>query len=127
MVILQALVLVIILFWNKNCYSNNMYIVLYSFKVKSGEVKNFIESWTELTNLIFKHEGSLGSRLHKRSPLEYVAYAQWPTKDIFESSGGNLPEKANKYRDLMRVSCNDIEVTHKFEVVKDLLVNKIYE
>ena len=48
-------------------------------------------------------------------------------KNKFESSGENLPEKANEYRDLMRVSCEEIEVISKAEVVKDLLADKLYD
>ena len=98
-----------------------MYVVLYSFKVKPKQVDAFIEGWKGLTNLIYQYEGSLGSRLHKKEPLEYIAYAQWPSKDIFENSGGSLPKEANSFRDLMRASCEAIEVIDKLEVVEDLL------
>ena len=39
-----------------------------------------------MTNLIKLHEGSLGSRLHKQKELHYIAYAQWPSKEIFDNS-----------------------------------------
>ena len=104
-----------------------MYAVFYSFKVKPKQVINFIKGWQGLTDLIYQYEGSLGSRLHKKGRLEYIAYAQWPSKNKFESFGENLPEKANEYRDLMRVSCEEIEVISKAEVVKDLLADKLYD
>ena len=53
-----------------------MYIVIYEFKVKENYDHKFIDSWKILTNLIQKHEGSLGSRLHKQKDLHYMAYAQ---------------------------------------------------
>ena len=98
-----------------------MYIVLYNFAVKPDKEKQFIESWKGFTNLIYKHEGSLGSRLHKKDQLNFIAYAQWPSKDKFDNSGGNLPEEADNFRDLMRASCETIEVLHELEVVEDLL------
>jgi heme-degrading monooxygenase HmoA len=104
-----------------------MYIVLYSFKVKPKEEENFIKGWKGLTALIYKHEGSLGSRLHKTDTINYIAYAQWPSKDKFENSGGNLPELANEFRDLMRSSCSKVEVISKAEVVEDLLADKLYD
>ncbi len=104
-----------------------MYAVFYLFKVKPKQVKNFIKGRQGLTDLIYQYEGSLGSRLHKKGPFEYMPYAQWPSKNKFESSGENLPEKANEYRDLMRVSCEEIEVISKAEVVKDLLADKLYD
>ena len=104
-----------------------MYVVLYSFQVKPHQEENFIKGWKGLTALIYQYEGSLGSRLHKKETLEYMAYAQWPSKNKFESSGGNLPEKADEYRNLMRSSCSKIEVISNAEVVKDLLADKLYD
>ncbi|WP_282122615.1 antibiotic biosynthesis monooxygenase family protein [Algibacter mikhailovii] len=105
-----------------------MYVVLYSFQVKPQQEESFLKGWKGLTALIYKHEGSLGSRLHKEDTLEYIAYAQWPSKDQFDNSGGNLPkEQADKFRGLMRKSCSKIEILHKFEVVEDLLADKIYD
>ena len=101
-----------------------MYVVIYFFKVKPNQEKGFVESWKGLTTLIYKHEGSLGSRLHKKEKQQYIAYAQWPSKSNFENSGKNLPEEANRYRDLMRKHCVKIEVLHKLEVVEDLLMQK---
>ena len=104
-----------------------MYIVLYSFKLKPNKTLDFIKGWEGLTTLIYQYEGSLGSRLHKKDTLDYIAYAQWPSKDIFDNSGKNLPEKANEYRDLMRSSCEEIEIISKAEMVKDLLSDKLYD
>ena len=53
-----------------------MYVVMYSFQIKPHQEQNFIESWKGLTALIYKYEGSLGSRLHKQKPQNYIAYAQ---------------------------------------------------
>ncbi|WP_406685361.1 antibiotic biosynthesis monooxygenase [Seonamhaeicola sp. MEBiC1930] len=98
-----------------------MYIVVYAFRVKPNQERTFIESWRALTKLIYKNEGSLGSRLHKKETLQYIAYAQWPSEIVFEESGGNLPDEANQYRDVMRASCEEIKVLEKLEVVEDLL------
>ncbi|MEC3906343.1 antibiotic biosynthesis monooxygenase [Tamlana sp. 2201CG12-4] len=98
-----------------------MYIVLYSFVVKSNREKEFVQSWKALTELIYKHEGSLGSRLHKEADQHYIAYAQWPDKSKFENSGHNLPDEAEFFRKLMRESCKKIEIVKKLEVVDDKL------
>lgn len=98
-----------------------MYVVLYLFVVKSNQVDTFIKGWKGLTNLIYQYEGSLGSRLHKKTHLEYIAYAQWPSKEMFDNSGGNLPKEGDEYRDLMRASCSKIEIMTKVEVVENLL------
>ena len=99
-----------------------MYIVLYIFKVKPNQEKQFIASWKGLTNLIYKYEGSLGSKLHINENQDYIAYAQWPDKSTFEKSGKNLPDEANNYRDSMRASREKIEVLHKMEIIEDMLI-----
>ncbi len=104
-----------------------MYSVMYAFKVKPGFEKQFVESWSGLTALIYKHEGSLGSRLHKTCDLEYMAYAQWPNKARFNATHNNLPDTAIVYRDKMRASCDTVDIVYQFEVVEDLLHNSVYE
>jgi heme-degrading monooxygenase HmoA len=98
-----------------------MYIVIYEFKVKENNAQKFIDSWTAMTNLLKLHEGSLGSRLHKQKELHYMAYAQWPSKEIFDNSGKNLSENVSEIRKIMKNSCEVIKVLHYLEVVEDLL------
>lgn len=98
-----------------------MYVVMYAFKVKPNQEDKFIEAWQGLTSLIYKHEGSLGSRLHKKDTLQYIAYAQWPNQSTFDNAGRNLPKEANHYRDEMKAACENFEVLEKLEVVEDLL------
>ena len=98
-----------------------MYIVLYKIIIKPNQEEEFIQAWKELTSLIYKYEGSLGSRLHKKDALNFFAYAQWPDKNTFDNAGGNLPEDANHFRDIMKGSCEKFEVLEKFEIIEDLL------
>lgn len=103
-----------------------MYIVLYAFEVKNNCEDKFIAGWKGLTRLIYKFEGSLGSRLHKQSKLNYVAYAQWPDKNSFDNSGNNLPQvEAKKYKTMMTSACDSINIINKFEVIEDLLKTTI--
>ncbi|WP_299363848.1 antibiotic biosynthesis monooxygenase [Winogradskyella sp.] len=101
-----------------------MYIILYTFNVIPNKEDDFIEGWKGLTEFIYKHEGSLGSRLHKSDEHNYLAYAQWPDKATFENSSGNLPVQAEHFRSLMRASCNTIDILNKLDVVEDLLKEK---
>jgi hypothetical protein len=62
-----------------------VYCVIYEFKVKPSKTGEFESSWSAFTDAIYRVCGSRGSRLHKtEDPLIYVAYAQWPSKEIFE-------------------------------------------
>lgn len=102
-----------------------MFTVIYSFKIKINKEVTFEKAWGELTTLIYEYEGSLGSRLHKKSDKHYIAYAQWPDKETWENSGGNLPKESLAVRERMKNSCEEIEVLYKLEVVEDLLKTKI--
>lgn len=100
-----------------------MFCVLYRFKVKSGKVAEFKRSWIAMTELLHDHAHSLGSRLHKKNELEYIAYAQWPDRHTFENATDQTPVEAENVRKLMRESCEEIEVLMKLEAEIDLLKN----
>jgi len=101
-----------------------MFTVIYLFKIKSDTEQNFVKYWKELTVLITKYEGGLGSRLHKKNEQDFIGYAQWPTKKIWKNSGGNLPNIANEIRKGMRACCESVETLYELDVVEDLLIEK---
>ncbi len=104
-----------------------MFTVIYSFKVRPAQCDVFEESWNQLTALIYKYEGSLGSRLHKAivqnesESIQYIAYAQWPSRQLWENSGGKLPKEADAIRSTMKNACKNIETLYELDVVNDLL------
>jgi heme-degrading monooxygenase HmoA len=98
-----------------------MFSVIYSFQVKPGCIQKFETAWRNMTVLIREYEGSLGSRLHKQDKLHYMAYAQWPDRDTWKNSGGNLPEISKNISKTMKESCVKIETLFELEVVDDLL------
>ncbi len=104
-----------------------MHIVIYSFHVREGKQTQFEHAWKTLTDLIYKYEGSLGSRLHRKDEQHYIAYAQWPSKQLFENAGSKLPPEADGVRKTMRESCLEIQTLHELALVDDLLADSIYE
>lgn len=102
-----------------------MFAVIYEFKIKSENLTEvFIQNWKQMTRLIAKYENGLGSRLHKKDELTYIAYAQWPDQKTFETSGSHLPNEANAIRKAMRDCCEHITVMHKLQMTEDLLVKR---
>lgn len=98
-----------------------MFTVIYSFKVKPDRVQVFEKAWRGMTILISNYENSLGSRLHKQSNINYIAYAQWPDKNTWKNSGSKLPESSKDLRETMKESCEKIDILFELEVVDDLL------
>ncbi|MFT4752613.1 MAG: heme-degrading monooxygenase HmoA [Salibacteraceae bacterium] len=104
-----------------------MFTVIYKMKVKQGCDKDFIRGWKSLTKFIYEYEGSLGSRLHKLEEGHYLAYAQWPSKEVFSNAGDNLPEIAHESRKLMKDSCEKITTGYEMQVVTDLFEKKPFQ
>ncbi|MBD2782169.1 antibiotic biosynthesis monooxygenase family protein [Xenorhabdus szentirmaii] len=75
-----------------------MFIAIYRFKVYPGMEETFVKAWKKRTEGIYLLSGSLGSRLHKDKSGDYIGYAQWPTKEQWQSlwpkliDSGDYPE-----------------------------------
>jgi heme-degrading monooxygenase HmoA len=104
----------------------NRFTALYSFQVASGKEAQFEEAWEGLTRLIYEHEGSYGSRLHKTAQGLYIGYAQWPSREQWRNAGGKLPPEAKALRERMRGACTQIKTLHEMEVVCDLLREDVF-
>jgi hypothetical protein len=63
-----------------------MLIVEIEFYILEGKDREFREAWTVTTDYIYKHFGSLGSRLCKADANKYIAYAQWPDLETYEKN-----------------------------------------
>lgn len=101
-----------------------MFCVVYEFKVKAGQAHEFERSWSDFTEAIYRVCGSLGSRLHKTTdPLIYVAYAQWPSKEIFERK---IPQESYRpeewsQREVMTKTLENSKKVYELEVHDDHL------
>lgn len=104
-----------------------MFTIIYTFKILPGKTKDFIYNWEELTKLIYQNQGSYGSRLHKISDLNYLAYAKWPSKAVWNNCGKNLPEIAQEFSKNMKAACQSSTTDYELEIVSDLLANNQFE
>ena len=101
-----------------------MFCVVYQIRIKKShltQIDDFIQAWVDMTNFIKQYEGGLGSRLHQVSQTEYLAYAQWPSRETWEKSGNNLPKEARIARETMRSCYESFEAIHTMDMVEDLL------
>lgn len=105
-----------------------MFCVIYRFKVKDGLDAQLIDPWEELTELIYHHCGSLGSKLHtSQNANEYIAYAQWPSREAWEADGSaEFKTLASAPRQLMRDACDEIETLFELSPISDMLKNQPY-
>lgn len=84
----------------------NMFVALYRWRLKPGKEEQFREAWSQVTLAIRERCGSLGSRLHRCEDGSWVAYAQWPSKDLWEKDCA-LGEAAVAARQRMRESVEE--------------------
>ena len=102
-----------------------MFCAVYRMIVKPGMTDQFVTAWTERTKQIYQHCGSLGSRLHGVSEQEFIAYAQWPSREQWINF--SVPESVDQsYGNQMRESCALIETIYELEVIADLLTCEPY-
>lgn len=75
-----------------------MFIALYRWKLKAGKEQQFRAAWSQVTLAIRENCGSLGSRLHQAEDGTWAAYAQWPTKAMWQKDRTLDAEKLNSNR-----------------------------
>lgn len=104
-----------------------MLSVVLEFDVIEGKEKDFIEAWTESTKVIYENFGSLGSRLHKSEHGPYIAYAQWPSSEVYEKSS-EWPEHLVFFRNRMRsmLKTGQPKLLYKLITEVDFLKNEVH-
>jgi hypothetical protein len=101
-----------------------MYCVVYRFQLSAPSSKTearFIETWSGITEYLKRECDALGSRLHQGDNGVFFAYAQWPSKTVFEASAAHTPklefvEMRLDWADL----CEPSEVIFAGELLADL-------
>jgi hypothetical protein len=98
-----------------------MYCILLEFRPTAKKEKEFLNAWKALTEYIYHNDGSQGSRIHLSESGKYIAYAQWPTKDVYENVAGT--EEGSRLRENMIGFLQDdgVRVLEKLDVLEDLL------
>jgi quinol monooxygenase YgiN len=98
-----------------------MFCVLYKFTVKPGCTDQFHHHWTAVTQWYYRNAGSLGSRLHRASTGEFIAYAQWASRAQWEQQRERVDAELQAHRQAMREACEQIEVLYELEMTDDYL------
>ena len=97
-----------------------MFSVIYQFVVKAGCEEQFVQAWEQRTEEIKIAHGGLGSRLHRTSSGAWLAYAQWPSRDMWKSAGNSgIVTPASM---AMKEALLSSETIFELDVVSDLLV-----
>lgn len=104
-----------------------MLAVLLEFNVKPGAETEFVKYWEKTTQIIYQNFGSLGSKLHKSERGLYVAYAQWPSLDVYESEHLWSKEESLVREKMLATLVNGKpSVIHRLSLVSDLTKEKTF-
>jgi heme-degrading monooxygenase HmoA len=84
-----------------------VFVAIYCWRIKPGTEEQFREGWRRVTETLYRHQGSLGSRLHRNFDGTWVAYAQWPDRKHWEKTQKAGAESAKEGLQMMRDSLED--------------------
>lgn len=107
------------------------YGVAYRFRLKSDTglpldlaEDMFVQIWTELTDDFKDNHGALGSVLHRTSPGQFHAYAQWPDVATRDAAADALPDtRIMALRMKWAELCEPSEVVFEGNVKRDRLAH----
>lgn len=102
--------------------AEGLFVAIYRWRLKPGKEQEFRDGWSGLTRLIFANQGSFGSRLHKSEDGTWLAYAQWPSKELWDRVSLSSAE-AQAYRALMRGAVEEDFPDILLTVTDDLLAD----
>jgi len=69
------------------------FAVVYRWKVRPDGHAEFVAAWREATRA-FRTIGALGSRLHRSDSGDFYAYAEWPSREMWQNAQSRLPVDA---------------------------------
>lgn len=96
-----------------------MFAVIYKFKIKAGMESRFEIAWAEMTVEFRDVHGGLGSCLHRDDSGNFIAYARWPNRHLWETEKTILNVNAmNEMKECIEQSFPATPL----EIIDDLLV-----
>jgi heme-degrading monooxygenase HmoA len=99
-----------------------MFVVVYRFRVREGSEELFQQAWEKRTHEIAERNGGLGSRLHRTEDGAFIAYAQWPSREVWQEAGKDTADT-----DARRAVADTLvgaEVVFEMDVIQDLLLGR---
>lgn len=97
-----------------------MFAVLYKWTLKKGSEAKFVDAWEEVTAELSTRWETQGSRLHRTQEGDWIAYAQWPSREKWEeASQATFVKSAARVE--MAAAVESGEILMSMDIVKDLL------
>ncbi|MFN8548742.1 MAG: antibiotic biosynthesis monooxygenase [Candidatus Eisenbacteria bacterium] len=97
------------------------FTVLYRWRLHPGMEASFVIAWSRITELLLRHRGSRGSRLHRGADGLWYGYAQWPSAEARErafAAGSVDPDAGAAMRAAIAESLPEVAL----EIMADYIV-----
>ena len=96
------------------------FVAIYRWRVHPEKREQFQRAWFAVTQSIKADRGGLGSRLHQADDGTFVAYAQWPNREMWlaMSKLASVNPEASKQ---MREAIEEILPSLYLDPISDLL------
>lgn len=98
-----------------------MFCLIYKFWVNPGQEELFREGWRSVTAAVRQRCGSLGARLHNCDDGSWVAYAQWPSRELWIIGEEAINEWMQGVQWDEKCLAKPIELLMELEMTDDLL------
>lgn len=99
-----------------------MFIAVYEFEIREGTETEFRRAWLDVTKAIYRHCGSLGSRLQTSDRQNIlIGYAQWPSREQWEKDHEIDDASYQSARGEMRNCLVQSKTVYQLEVSDDYL------
>jgi heme-degrading monooxygenase HmoA len=107
-----------------------VFVAIYCWRIKPGTEDQFREGWRRVTETLYRHQGSLGSRLHRNFDGAWIGYAQWPDRKHWEKAREAAADSIKDGLQMMRDSVEDSAAfdtpAFRLVVTDDYLQNTAY-
>lgn len=104
-----------------------MFCIIYRFTLLQPSQETnarFVKTWSGITDYMKRECGALGSRLHQDETGAFMAYAQWPSRAVFEAASDHDPQlEFVEMRIDWAELCEPSEILFAGEMIADLSVS----
>lgn len=79
---------------------------------------SFKSDWNTLISAFRSHEAFVAARLHKESPVTFISYERWQTKEAYMEAMNDYEGRIREPLEKLKDNCNDMKLLHSMEMIE---------
>ena len=80
--------------------------------------ESFKSDWSSLVYAFRAHDAFVAARLHKESPVTFIAYERWKSKESYLEVMNDYEGKIREPLEKLKANCNDIKLLHSMDMIE---------